>query len=327
MTASSTPRVVITEHLDETCADWLADRADVLWYKHDAPGFSDALASADALVVRTYTDVNNNLLDQAPNLRVVGRAGVGLDNIDVPACRARGIAVVYTPDANTQAVVEYVLGLMLDRFRPRTPMTGPDQPAPFHDLRKTEVGTQLDTLTLGILGLGRIGKRLAKAAHALGIPVLACDLLPLEELLSQLDAPLQSHIELVDHATLYAHSDILSIHTDGRAANRHLINAQALAQLKPTALLLNAARGMLIDRPALREWLSQNPDAQAVLDVHDPEPIPPDDPLWHLPNATLLPHLASRTGPAMQNMSWVVRDVWAVLEGQAPAYPAPDAPV
>ncbi|MEM6393213.1 MAG: NAD(P)-dependent oxidoreductase [Planctomycetota bacterium] len=322
MPAPSNPRVVITEHLDADCADWLADRADVVWHKHDKPGFADALAPAQGLVVRTYTEVKDRLLDQAPNLRVVGRAGVGLDNIDIPACRARGVEVVYTPDANTQAVVEYALGLMLDRYRPRTPLTAHDQPAPFHDLRKTEVGTQLDTLTLGILGLGRIGKRLGKAAHALGIPVLACDLLPPEELLPYLDYP----IELVDHATLYARSDILSIHTDGRAANHHLLNANTLAQLKPTALLLNAARGMLIDRPALRDWLAQHPGAHAVLDVHDPEPIPPDDPLWGLANATLLPHLASRTGPAMQNMSWVVRDVWAVLDSQAPAYPAPDTP-
>ena len=317
---SDRPRVVITEHLDAACADWLAERAEVVWHKHDEPGFDAALAGAQGLVVRTYTIVDAALLDRAPGLRVVGRAGVGLDNIDVPACRQRGVEVVYTPDANTQAVVEYVTGLMLDRYRPRTAITGTDTPAPFHDMRRTEVGRQLDEMAIGLLGFGRIGKRLGAVAHAIGMSVLACDLLPAEPLRAAVDYP----VELVDHDELYQRSDILSVHVDGRASNRHLIDAGALEQMKPEVMLINAARGMLLDRAALRDWARTRPEAAAVLDVHDPEPIPAEDPLWGLPNVILLPHLASRTDSAMRNMSWVVRDVMAVLGGAEPRCPAPD---
>ena len=310
-------KVVITERLDDTCAAWLAERCDVQRVAYDDPAFAGVLAEADALVVRTYTIVDAAFLGRVPKLKVVGRAGVGLDNIDLDACRARGVRVVHTPDANTQAVVEYVFGLLLDRYRPRTDLT-PGNAASFHTLRQTEVGTQLDQLTLGIFGFGRIGKRLGKAASAMGIPVLAHDLLPADELRTAVDYD----IELVDRDTLLNRSDIVTLHVDGRAANRQLFNAALFEQMKPDALFLNAARGMLVDHSALAGWLRRQPDAFAVLDVHDPEPVPSDSTLFTLPNARLLPHLASRTGPALENMSWVVKDVWKVLSGEEPAYPA-----
>jgi phosphoglycerate dehydrogenase-like enzyme len=312
--------VLITETLDDVPAQWLAARANLIWRKHDDPDLAADLAIADALVVRTYTQVNDALLDRAPRVKVVGRAGVGLDNIDLPACQRRGIPVVYTPDANTQAVVEYVLGLMLDAYRPRTAMPDRCDAKAFHTLRKTEVGTQLDQLTLGILGFGRIGKRLAKAAHALGIRTLVNDILPAGELRKLVDFD----VTFVDKPTLYRDSDILSVHVDGRPENRQLIDAAALAQLKPTCLFINAARGMLVDAAALANWAKAHAahGARIVLDVHEPEPPPPDYPLFGLPNVKLLPHLASRTDPALQNMSWVVRDIWAVLEGRRPEFPA-----
>ncbi|MCC6682436.1 MAG: phosphoglycerate dehydrogenase [Phycisphaeraceae bacterium] len=311
--------ILITETLDPIAADWLAQRAQVVWCKHDDPGFTDALAQAEGLIVRTYTQVNDALLDQAPKLKVVGRAGVGLDNINVPACRKRNIEVVYTPDANTQAVVEYVLGLMLDHFRPRKDLPPSASAAHFHQMRKTEVGTQLDQLTLGILGFGRIGKKLGRVAHALGMSVHACDLLPEAELRKAVNYP----FEFVDHDKLYATSDIVTIHIDGRPRNRHLVNREMLAKLKPNVLLINAARGMIVDAAALADWARNHPQAHAILDVHDPEPPEVKTyPLWDLPNVRLLPHLASRTDTALLNMSWVVRDVLDVLEGGTPQFPA-----
>ncbi len=328
------PTVVITETLADRPAAWLAERAQLVWQPHDQPGLREALASADALLVRTYTQVNDALLDQAPRLRVVGRAGVGLDNIDLDACERRGIPVVSTPDANTQAVVEYVLGLMLDHYRPRTPLPPPPTPAlrseapngrvrdelaaTFHQLRKTEVGRQLDELTLGILGFGRIGKCLGRVAHAIGINLKVCDLLPEAEARKAVEYP----FDYVDHATLYANCDVVTVHVDGRPGNRHLLDAAAFARFRPDALFINAARGMLVDHHALAAWARANPRARAVLDVHDPEPPPLDYPLWGLPNVTLIPHLASRTDRALENMSWVVKDVAAVLEGRPPQYPA-----
>lgn len=320
------PIVLITETLDDTCAAYLAERAQVRRAGADEPGQDlDAhLPDAEALIVRTYTQVSAALLDRAPKLRVVGRAGVGLDNIDVAACRARDIQVVYTPDANTQAVVEYVLGLMLDWARPRTTLPADADDAAFHKLRKTEVGRQLDQLTLGIVGMGRIGRRVAQVADALGMTVLGTDVINesiLRQSIQGTTGPVR--FDFVPHDELYAKSDIVTLHADGRPGNRQMIDAQALTLLKENALLINAARGMLIDHDALAAWASAHPRASAILDVHDPEPPPPGSPLYQHPHITLLPHLASRTHEALENMSWVVRDVMAVLDGGTPQFPAP----
>ena len=313
-------RILITERLDEDCYAWLAERHDVARVAHDDPAaLAEHLPTADALVVRTYTQVDRGLLSRAPRLKVVGRAGVGLDNFDLPACREAGVSVVYTPDANTQAVVEYVLGLMLDHVRPRTPLPGGASAERFHELRKTEVGRQLDEMTLGLLGFGRIGKCLGKVAHAVGMNVKVYDLLPEVQLRKAVEFPFQ----YVEPAELYAGCDILSVHVDGRPGNRHLLDAAAFAAMPEDLLLINAARGMLIDHAALQSWLASHPAARAVLDVHDPEPPPADSPLHDLANCTLLPHLASRTATALKNMSWVVRDIDRVLSGQPAEYPAP----
>jgi len=312
------PLVLVTETLDAEAADWLAKRFDVVCCSPDHEDFPSLLSRAAGLIVRTYTQVNDDLLKQAPHLKVVGRAGVGLDNIDLEACRQRRITVVHTPDANTQAVVEYTLGLMLDALRPRHTLADPVRGDQFHQLRKQHVGRQLSDLTLGILGFGRIGKALGRATAALNVNLLVNDLLPEAQLRQAVDYP----YDFVDKPTLYRESDLVSVHVDGRAENCHLINADVLSQLKPTCLLINTARGMVIDNDALVDWARHHPDAKVVLDVHDPEPPLADYPLFGLPNVRLLPHLASRTDTALKNMSWVVRDVAAVLEGLDPTYPS-----
>ena len=313
-------RILITERLDEDCFAWLAERHEVLRVPHDdETALAEQLPTADALVVRTYTRMDRGLLALAPRLKVVGRAGVGLDNFDLPACREAGVSVVYTPDANTQAVVEYVLGLMLDHVRPRTPLPAHASAQTFHELRKTEVGRQLDEMTLGLLGFGRIGKCLGNVAHAIGMNLKVCDLLPEVQLRKAVEYPFQ----YVTPDELYAECDILTVHVDGRPGNRGLVGPAAFAAMPDGLLLINAARGMLIDHEALRRWLTTHPAARAVLDVHEPEPPAADSPLHTLANCTLLPHLASRTGTALKNMSWVVRDIDRVLAGQPPEYPAP----
>lgn len=307
------PRVIITEHLDPICAQWLSERADTAAIAFDAPGFAEALPEAEALVVRTYTIVDDALLDKAPKLKVIGRAGVGLDNIDLKACERRGVRVVHTPDANTQAVVEYVTGLVLDRYRPRTPVTAATA-GRFHDLRKTEVGQEIAELTFGIWGMGRIGKRIGHVMSAMGMRVIGHDLLPDDDWQTGLPFACES----ADRDTMLHASDIVTIHIDGRPENKQVIGADSFINLKPNAMLVNAARGVLVDHDALNAWLTDHPDALAVLDVHDPEPPAADAPLYDCRNAILLPHLASRTHVAMENMSWVVKDVLAVLDGQEP---------
>lgn len=309
------PLVVVTEHLAEEAADWLGARCELVHAPVDDHRFIDAAHEIEGLVVRTYTKVDAALLAMLPRLRVVGRAGVGVDNIDLAACRARGVVVVTTPDANTQAVVEYVLCLLCDALRPRLFLDEPVAKKEWDQIRQDIVGLwQMDELVLGILGLGRIGRRIAQVARAIGFHVIYHDVaeIPVEE---------RHGAECVTLSRLLAESDILTVHVDGRPENRRFLGRAQFAELRPDAILINTSRGCVLDPVALAEWLRLNPAGAALLDVHDPEPFGEDCPLLGLPNAHLAPHLASRTMTAMDNMSWVVRDVAAVLEGRAPRYP------
>ena len=282
------------------------------------PHLTPSFASADGLVVRTYTRVNEALLAKAPKLRVVARGGVGLDNIDVTACRKRGIEVVYTPDANTLAVGDFVFGYLLQLVRPWCFFRERAyEPAEFKRIREAVRGTQLNELTLGILGMGRVGRRVGHiAANGFGMRVIYNDLLDVQKLL---DFP----AEPVDKPTLYRNADILTIHVDMRPSNRNLVAAEQIAMLKPTAILINTSRGEVLDAHALAEAIRNKKLAAAALDVFAPEPPPADFPLLGFENVLLTPHLASRTRTATENMSWVVRDVIEVLEGRPPKYPAP----
>lgn len=309
--------VLQTEHLSAPAAAWLAEQCDLRVCPHDSSEFARLLPAAHALIVRTYTIVDAAMLERAPNLKVVGRAGVGLDNIDLAACRARGVRVVHTPDANTQAVVEYVLALLADAWRPRTTLNHSVSAAEWNCLRETTVGRrQMDELSLGILGMGRVGRRLAQVAGAIGFRVRYHDLAVIPPEVRHGAQPVDLHSVMG--------CDVVSLHIDGRPSNRMFVNASLISRLDPQVVLINTSRGMVIDHRALATFLRANPEALAMLDVHDPEPIGDDHPLLGLPNARLYPHLASRTETAMENMSWVVRDVMAVLGGDSPKFEAPE---
>ena len=217
MGKSKMKTVVLTEHLDEEAAQWLGERVNLVRVKHeDAAALEAALAEADGLVVRTYTRVDSKLLMLAPKLKVAARAGVGLDNFDLDACRERGVRVVYTPDANTQAVVEYVWSLIFDARRPRKYMESYAAPPLFHEHRAKHVGPQINEMVLGILGMGRIGRRIAEVARAFGVRTIYNDVLTRAEL----RLPDSEPSEFVDKATLWRGSDILTVHVDGRKGNR-----------------------------------------------------------------------------------------------------------
>lgn len=311
------PLVIQTEHLDDEAVAWLSERCRHVRCSSDDPRFDELLESAEALVVRTYTTVDAALLDRAPRLRVVGRAGVGLDNIDVGACRARAVEVVHTPDANGQAVTELVFAFLLDAYRPRVFLDGALRREEWVGLRQElRAQHQLSDLTLGVVGVGRVGMRVCRIARAFGVRAVCHDLreIPDEHLHGATPVPLDD---------LLGGSDVVTLHVDGRASNRNLIGARELALLQHDAALINTSRGFVVDPDALAAWLQDHPGARAMLDVHEPEPVTPDSPLLALPNAHLSPHIGAATSTAQRNMSWVVRDVWAVLEGRAPANPAP----
>lgn len=311
------PLVIQTEELDAASAAWLAERCELVACPVTDNRFPSLLMRASGLVVRTYTKVDRQLLERAPKLRVVGRAGVGLDRIDVAACREKGVEVVHTPDANSSAVAEYVFALLFDAVRPRLFLDRALDETEWRSLRtELEAPRQLCELTIGILGLGRVGSRIARIAGAFGMRVMYHDI-------REIPAADRQCAECVSLGAMLEACDVLTVHIDPRPANHRFINAPLLAQLKPGAIVINTSRGVIVDHDALAEFLRRDPDAGAFLDVHDPEPFPPGHPLLGLRNAHLSPHIAAATALAHVNMSWVVRDVWRVLSGETPEFPAP----
>lgn len=308
---------MISESLSERPLDWLAERCDVARVRFDDPAFDDALAVADGLVVRTYTVVDEDLLERSPRLRVVGRAGVALDNIDVPACRGRGVEVVHAPGANSSAVAEYVFALIFDALRPRAAMTRAMDLEEFNRVRGELLAPrQLEGMTLGVLGYGRIGARVGRIGRAFGMRVIYHDLLEITE-------DRRHGAEPVSRDELFERSEVLTVHIDDRPDNRRTLGAGAFGRMRGDVVFLNCARGLVVDPQALAGFMIDHPAAMALLDVHDPEPFGPTYPLLDIRNVHLFPHIAAATAAAKENMSWVVRDVVRVLEGERPEWAAP----
>lgn len=297
------PRVILAEPIEPAPLAWLRGQVDLVETAPGEPGFEEAMAEAEGLVVRTGTRVDESMLQMAPRLRVVARAGVGLDTINLEACRARGITVLNTPDGNTQAVVEFTITVLADALRPRNPIEGPVDDAAWSEMRSGEhAKEQMDQLTLGILGMGRIGRRVAEVAGAIGFEVIYTDLedLPIAHRHGAVPVSLEE---------LLRRSNVLTVHVDGRESNRHFLDASRLALRPVDGLLINTSRGFVIEETALAEHLVRCPHSRAILDVHEREPVPHDCPLLGLSNVTLYPHIASRTRTGLENMGWVVRDL------------------
>jgi D-3-phosphoglycerate dehydrogenase len=223
---------------------------------------------------------------------------------------------VHTPDANSQAVVEFVWSLVFDALRPRLFLTEALDKKRWGETRKElRARRQVCDCVLGVFGMGRIGRRVARVGASLGMRVLYHDLLDVPEAERSGATP-------VSRDELLRQSDILTIHVDDRPSNRGIVNAQAFALLKPDVVFINAARGLLVDAAACAEFFIKHPAATAMLDVHEPEPFGPTYPLLDIQNVHLSPHIAAATDAAQVNMSWVVRDVWRVLNNEEPQFAA-----
>ena len=302
----------MSEPLSDRALAYLGEHARIV--RTDAVGAIDHISDADGLVVRTYTQVNDELLDRAERLKVVGRAGVALENIDVHAARRRGVEVVHTPAANTLAVVDYIISAIIRMNRRFWPMSGFVEGEEFHRMRKGSYGRFLSGMTLGIVGCGRIGSRVGAAARALGMTVLYNDIRPIE---------LDYDARAVDKPTLYRESDIVTIHVPLDESTQQMIDASALAMFKDSMQFINAARGPCVNYGDLADAVRSGKVSGVTIDCHDPEPPPADYPMFGLDDVTLTPHIAARVPQAVENMCDVVYDVVAVLEGRAPQYHAP----
>ncbi len=313
-TQEQRPVVLVAEALDEGAVAWLSQRAEVVEAAAAASPerFDEALRRAVGLVVRTYTNVDETLLAKAPQLRVVARAGSGLDNIDVEACSARGVQVVHTPGANADAVAELVAALALDALRPRPAAPiGADAQTWSSLRRKAIAARELGELRVGVLGLGHVGSRVAGIFGAFGCSVFYHDIrvIPTDR---------RRGARPVSFRELLEGSELLTIHVDDRPGNRGLIGERELALLRDDALLVNTSRGFVVDERALAQWLAGHPRAQAALDVYAVEPIPRSSPLAGLPNARLLPHIGAATRRAHRRMSQrAVEALWEALVGRS----------
>jgi D-3-phosphoglycerate dehydrogenase len=257
-----------------------------------SPGdLAAALADADALIVRSATRVDAALIAAAPRLRVIARAGTGVDNVDVEAASARGILVLNAPGANSVSVAEHTFALMLACAR-HLPRADALVKAGRWEKRSL-VGLELRGKTLGIVGLGRVGQEVAARAIAFGMSVVAHDPFISEQVAAALG------VELADLDEVCGRADFLTLHLPATPATRKLVDAARLARCKPGVVIVNTARGELVDEEALRAAIESGRVAAAGLDVFDPEP-PADTRLVGLPQVVATPHVAASTREAQE---------------------------
>ncbi len=311
------PRVLVTESIHPNGIERLAREAEPI-YLPDLPGetIDQHLPAIEGIVVRTAR-LTEERLRRAVRLKVIGKHGVGVDNVDLAAAKALGIRVVFTPGVNAQAVAEHALTLMLMLARRIPTSSRLLREGQFDLARRSIVALDLQGKTLGLVGLGQVGRRLAFICrHGLSMRVLAFD--PYVSA----DRAADDGVELVSElAPLLREADVVSIHAPLTAETRGIIDRDALAQMKPTAFLINCARGGLVDEDALLEALRAGRLAGAGLDVFVEEPTPAEHPLLRLENVVATPHVAGSSAEALRLMAETVADdVLRVLRGEQPAH-------
>ncbi len=269
---------------------------------------TSGIADADGLLCLLTERIDAALIDSAPSLKAIANYAVGTDNIDLAATAARGIPVGVTPDALTDATADLTLALILAAAR-KLPRAAQDvRDGAWHTWEPAGwLGLELRGARLLIVGPGRIGTAVAERARAFGMRI---------ETAGRDD----------DLHEALTRADVVSLHTPLTDTTRHLIDAAALAAMRPGAILVNTARGGLVDQPALHNALATGTLAAAALDVTDPEPLPPDDPLLTAPNLLVLPHIGSATTTARARMAQLAVDnLLAALDGRPMPNPAPEA--
>ena len=296
------PDVVISEFMDAEAVAGLAGDFDVHYdpdLVDDLDGLAGLLADARALIVRNRTQVRSELLEAAPALVVVGRLGVGLDNIDTEACAQRNVSVRTAGAANANAVAEYVLAACFGLLRPA--LLGSERVAEGSWPRQEMTGSELSGRRLGLVGLGGIARLVAAKAVALGMTVAAYDpLLAVEDEAWQL-------AERLEFQPLLAAADVISLHVPLLDSTRHLVDESAVAVMPDHAILINTARGGIVDEAAVLSALREGTLGGAALDVFENEPVGPDqrDRFADVPNLILTPHIAGLTEESQQRVGEV----------------------
>ncbi len=263
----------------------------------------------DALIIRSSVRVDVDLLGTASQLKVIGRAGVGLDNVDIDAASLRGVIVMNTPGANTIATAEHTMAMLLALCRHIPHADASVRAGEW--TRSKFLGVQLYRKTLGVVGLGRVGAQVAQRAQAFGMTVIAFDPYISDDVARELK------VTLIDLDELLPRSDFITLHTALTPETQGLLGAQTIARMKPGVRLVNCARGTLVDEAALIDALRSGHIAGAALDVFTNEPLPGDSLLRTLSNVVLTPHIAASTIEAQRDVgTQIVDQVLAALRGE-----------
>lgn len=267
--------------------------------------------SYDALIVRNETRVDSELLDAAKKAKVIGRLGVGLDNIDLKAAKARNMPVIAAKHANATSVAEYVMAAMLDAYRP---LADADSDVRLGNWdRKFFTGYELNQRTLGLVGMGEIAHRVAKRAVAFGMHVIGYDpfVTPYDHVIAE------TGVQAVDTLDeLLAESDFVSVHVPLTKATKHMINKDNFTLMKPHAYVINSARGGIVHEQDLVEAVQSSQIAGAYLDVLETEPVQKDSPLAQIESIRLSPHIAGLTDESQSRTAMLIaNEVTRVLNG------------
>ncbi len=313
------PVVFLPELIAPVGMDLLREHCELLtpWKngpKGNIEDYREHLYEADGVVVRLFK-VSAEDMERTSRLKVIAKHGVGVDNIDTAAATAKGIPVVHTPLAPALPVIEFTIGAMLALGRKLTLADTAIRAGRYGDRLKF-MGIEFRGKTLGVVGLGEIGGGVARAASAgLGMKVLAYD--PFVDK-AKYDGPVVIEDSLEE---MLPKVDVLTLHVPLTSGTHHLMNAERLSLLKPECLLINAARGPVVDEAAVAEVLRMGRIGGAALDVFEQEPLPADSPLCGLENVILTPHIASATPDAMERMALgAAQGVVDVLEGRRPQW-------
>jgi (S)-sulfolactate dehydrogenase len=299
-------KIVISEFMDERAVALLQARHEVLYdpkLQQDAARLRELAASSDALIVRNLTQVRGDLLAALGQCKVVGRLGVGLDNIDVPGCEARGIEVIPATGANALSVAEYVIATAMLLLRGTYGATA-DVAAGKWPRVALSNGREIRGQTLGLIGFGSIGQTTARLALGLGMKVQAFDpgLAPSHPIYDQ------SGVSPVSLDVAVAQSDVLSLHVPLVDGTRGLLNAQRIASMKQSAILINTSRGHIVDVQALATALRAGHLGGAALDVFDAEPLLETAAFINCPNLILTPHISGLSLEANERVSFLIAE-------------------
>jgi phosphoglycerate dehydrogenase-like enzyme len=312
MTAKTSPIVLITHTLPQEWISSLENRCELFVGPPDAtamdPTLIDLLPQAEGLLTLLTIPVTETMLQRSSKLRVVSNMAVGVDNIDVKACTLRKIPVGNTPGVLTESTADLTMALLLSIARNIHRASLDACEGRWNTWSPTGwLGTELNGSILGIIGMGKIGRAVAKRAWGFGMNILFSD----PETRNEINAT------QVPLAELLIKSDFVSLHAPLTSETRGMINQTTLSLMKPSSILINAARGPLVDTSALLDALQNHRIAAAALDVTDPEPLPPTHPLYRLSNCLIVPHIGSATQQTRRKMAELAcENLLAGLEGE-----------